>query len=91
MTIPFILAFFQCRADFPEAGLMSVLSRKSPFVALVCGFRAASLPRRACTGKTTFRGTFVARQRSDLQDAHPEPSGKVMVGAHTLIEAGAPV
>ena len=41
---------------------MSVLSRKIPLVALVCGFGAGRFPRRACTGTTTSSGTLVARR-----------------------------
>ena len=67
---------------------MSVLSRKIPLVALVCGFGAASLSAQSLHRKDDFQW-YVGGQAGVLIYKTPTQSrgGNLMVGAHTLIKA----
>ena len=67
---------------------MSVLSRRIPLVALLCGLGAASLPAQSLNRKDDFRW-YVGGQAGVFIFKTPTQSrgGNLMVGAHTLIKA----
>ena len=67
---------------------MSVLSRKIPLVALLCGFGAASLSAQSLHRKDDFRW-YIGGQAGVLIYKTPTQSrgGNLLVGAHTLIKA----
>ena len=67
---------------------MSVLSRRIPLVALLCGLGAASLSAQSLNRKDDFRW-YVGGQAGVFIYKTPTQSrgGNLMVGAHTLIKA----
>jgi hypothetical protein len=67
---------------------MSVLSRKIPLVALVCGLGASSLSAQSLHRKDDFQW-YVGGQAGVLIYKTPTQSrgGNLLVGAHTLIKA----
>ena len=67
---------------------MSVLSRRIPLVALLCGLGAASLSAQSLHRKDDFRW-YVGGQAGVFIYKTPTQSrgGNLMVGAHTLIKA----